>query len=157
VTVEPVIVNLNYTNRYMFTRFDVQAAAKLSGPTIGGDRSSTGCYGKPAELTASDQRMDKRFQFAIVPAPGVAGADYVGKQMLAHPKIVLAGVTHVELNGDVLSEVGGGCQRKAVQIFAVAGGRRRFEVIESVAGREIKFWIITVLSKSCTSTKKYQA
>src|SRR5258705_3451430 len=83
VTVEPVIVNLNHTNRYMFTRFYVQAAAKLSGPTIGGDRSSTGCYGKAAELTAADQRMDKRFQFAVVPAPGVARANDVRKQMLA--------------------------------------------------------------------------
>ena len=100
----PVIVDLNHANGYMFTRFDIQAAAKLSGPTIDGDRSTSGCYGKATERTAADQRMDKRFQFAVVPAPGVTRANDVGKQMLTHPKIVLAGGSHVELNGDVFSE-----------------------------------------------------
>jgi hypothetical protein len=156
--VEPVIVNLSHADGYMFTRFDVQAAAKLSGPTVGSDRRSSGCYGKATELTATDQRMDKRLQLAVVAAPGVTGTNDVGKQVLIHTtRAVLGGVSHVELDGDVLSEVGGRGHGKAVQIFAVTGGRRCFQVIESVACRKIKFWVITILGKRYTSTKKHQA
>jgi len=157
VTVEPVIVNLSYADRYVFTGLDVQTAAKLTGPTVGSDRWSTDCCGKATELTAADQRMDKGFQLAVVPAPGVARANNVGNQVLVHTQSVLGGVSHVELNGDMLSEVSGGCQTKSVQILAVTAGRRRFQVIECVACREIKFWVITVLGKRCTSTQKYQA